>query len=460
MGGQFKVIIVGSGLAGSLLANGLIRNDVQVTVYERLAKDMKREGYQIRLGAHALAGFRACLDDEQVKEVIGKFGRSNGSRSGAPVICDKSFNVLLDASKFPTYNKSAPINRVILRDILAKPVENAGHLVSGKQFEKYKILNPGTSTERVRVYLSDGTFDDCDLLIGADGSHSRINQQLGLNNISELDTHIFMISKCELPTERYRTMSHVLQNYPILTYADNMSIFYCAYLPDKEPEESIHEGAGGFDDKLSSCMFSFIVPVEKAPSNISQLPLEAQWDFIASCIRSWAPEYHEIVDLLRGSSVYSYKPRASVRPQKSWRKKALRSGIVEQGHPRVWLLGDAMHAMLPARGMGGNTAMRDTATMLPLVTELAEYAEEHKYLPTTVVAEKLDQYEAEMVPRAFGWVEKSGGTTIIPIDTSRFIARVLFFVAAQAMNISYWWKKFTSIFTKADPIDLDLDFKA
>jgi hypothetical protein len=93
-----------------------------------------------------------------------------------------------------------------------------------------------------------------------------------------------------------------------------------------------------------------------------------------------------------------------------------------------------MHAMLPARsvmhfalaeycelihsfsGMGGNTAMRDTATMLPLVMQLSEYAEEYKSLPTSVVAEKLSQYEAEMIPRAFGWVEKSGGTTIMVCD--------------------------------------------
>jgi hypothetical protein len=49
--------------------------------------------------------------------------------------------------------------------------------------------------------------------------------------------------------------------------------------------------------------------------------------------------------------------------------------------------------------------------MLPLVKGLAIYSDEHKALPMSVVIEKLTQYEDEMIPRAFGWVEKSGGTS-------------------------------------------------
>lgn len=56
-----KVIVVGGGLAGALLANGLQNNDVKVRVYERDERNIEREGYKNRLGESAMLGFRACL---------------------------------------------------------------------------------------------------------------------------------------------------------------------------------------------------------------------------------------------------------------------------------------------------------------------------------------------------------------------------------------------------------------
>jgi 2-polyprenyl-6-methoxyphenol hydroxylase-like FAD-dependent oxidoreductase len=174
--GSFKVIIVGSGLAGNLLANGLINNNVEVEVYERLAITAKREGYQIRLGENALKGFRACLTDAQKNLIISKFGRASGSFASAPILYDRNFRPLLDLNKFPNYEKSAPISRKILRDLLAAPVENAGRLFYDKSFKSYKVINPGTPHEKIRVIFDDGTSSDCDILVAADGAHSKVRR--------------------------------------------------------------------------------------------------------------------------------------------------------------------------------------------------------------------------------------------------------------------------------------------
>jgi hypothetical protein len=40
---------------------------------------------------------------------------------------------------------------------------------------------------------------------------------------------------------------------------------------------------------------------------------------------------------------------AATKPRVGWRKRCQGSGDVNQGSPRVWLIGDAMHAMQPNR---------------------------------------------------------------------------------------------------------------
>ena len=75
-----KVIIIGGGLADAMLANGLMNNDVSVTVYERDKEESRREGYQIRLGEASLNGFRACLTPAQIREIEQKFGISSGGK--------------------------------------------------------------------------------------------------------------------------------------------------------------------------------------------------------------------------------------------------------------------------------------------------------------------------------------------------------------------------------------------
>jgi hypothetical protein len=94
-------------------------------------------------------------------------------KSSAPVLYSKRFRKILDLSKFPTYSKSAPISRVILRDSLADPVFEAGKLAYNKQFEKYEIVEE-KGRERVRVCFADGSSDVGDILIGADGNHSKV----------------------------------------------------------------------------------------------------------------------------------------------------------------------------------------------------------------------------------------------------------------------------------------------
>ncbi|KAF5554110.1 FAD binding domain-containing protein [Fusarium phyllophilum] len=457
----FKVIIIGGGLSGSLLANGLIRHDVDVVVYERLERHVKREGYQIRMGANALAGFRACLSKEHIDGIISKFGKSGGRVSSAPVVYGSDFKPLLDFTKFPTYSKSAPINRVTLRDTLADPVYDAGRMHYNKEFDRYEITTENKGRELVRVWFKDGSSDTADVLIGADGSHSKINKQLGLNNIKAVKTHTNFVLKADLPTSKYLAMTPELHRTPVLTFLGNKSLYFCTYLPDRElGEEDQTKPAVKFDDTMSSCMFGLFLPTSTIPEGLTTKPAPEQWDFCQSSIKDWAPEYHEIMDLIKGSDFYAFTPRVGTEPSIDWRATIKNSQDEALGHPRVWLMGDAIHPMLPSRGMGGNQALRDTATLLPLLVELSQASESGKPPTTDTVAKRLRSYETEMIPRAFGWVKKSGGTSVVPFDSDRFYVRLGFlFVVAPLLIISNWVTKVLGFVRTKDVVDDAPEFK-
>lgn len=224
---SFKVIIIGAGLAGALLANGLLNHNIPFTVYERDSENSKREGYQIRLGDSAITGFKACLDHENLKTIIQKFGQSATSGAVGPCIYSTRFQPVLDLTSLPTYSKSFAINRVVCRNLLLDPVKPGGNIHYDKTYSSHQIIrDASTGNEKVKVLFADGTSDECDIMIGADGSGSRVNKALGLNNLVDIDTHWSFLAKGNLPRDRLNELPAQLQKGPIIVFLKGVSFFY------------------------------------------------------------------------------------------------------------------------------------------------------------------------------------------------------------------------------------------
>ncbi|KAH6842261.1 hypothetical protein B0I37DRAFT_407360 [Chaetomium sp. MPI-CAGE-AT-0009] len=434
----FKIVIIGCGLAGGLLANGLLHANIDFDVYESAERDSARAGYQIRLGAPALRGFKACLDHEQQASLYKKFGRSGGVISSAPILYDAQLNELLDLTKFPAYTKSAPINRVVLRDFLRTLPDAAGRVKYGKKFTGYKVLRDQDGRDTIRAQFLDGTVVDCDLLISAEGSRSVVNRQIGLDNIVQLtDTWSFLAKGTLLPG-RLEKLDPLVKKSPVFVVKDGVSLFYSAYLPDAPANSSSeHEPRCdnmGYDVDAASLFWGLNVPVRLCPESPRRLD-----DVLGFCIdkvRDWNPRIHEMLRATDSDDIHVFQARVSTEPAKNWRSVVKKKAEPELGHPQVWLLGDAIHPMLPARGMGGNQAMCDTADLLPQLVKLDTTTRDRRLTEEDYV-EALGTYEGSMLPRAFGWVKESSRTSDRLVEPTGLTGKLMFFFAARVLDVLY-----------------------
>ncbi|KAL9562746.1 hypothetical protein ACKAV7_013098 [Fusarium commune] len=454
--GEFTVIIIGAGLAGPLLANGLLAAGINVQLHEKLSPNAKRDGFQIRMARPAFRAFDACLDSSLVKEIRARAGHFEGQKSTAPILYDPQFRPLFDFARYnANYEGSAPIDRVVLRNFLMERPLKAGIVEHDKRFSHYEIIDSGQKTERVRAWFEDGTSTDGDILIAADGSHSKINEQIGLRNL-EYVSHMVFICKGQLTPKMQNDLPLECWKSPVFVSAENKCFFCVAYLPNDYDDSSAAAFSGATGKILSSFTFAVTIDKSTVPAEVPSWSLEEQWKFVTQSVQHWDPKYlpatnpifpqsSQIIEAVRGEQLHIYTPRVGKRPPANWRSKVQTKQDPALGHPRVWLLGDALHCMLPNRGMGGNQAMQDSAMAVPLLAHLDQISREQDHVPSQDIMTLCREFEAEMVPRAFEWVERSGGLRPTGLDTSTMSGKAaVFFMNSSATLLQFW--KFLSSF--------------
>ncbi|KAF5703333.1 hypothetical protein FMUND_13032 [Fusarium mundagurra] len=447
-----RVIIIGGGLAGACLANGLLNKSdgqIHVTVFERDEPGSERGGYQIRLGAHALIGFKACLTEEQYKNLLSCFGKSGGVVSSAPCIFSPSdLKVLIDLSKAPVYEKSAPIARTRLRNFLQKPLQESDGIQFGKKYVRYEVLQGKVAGQSsIRVHFSDDTHHDCDVLVSAEGSASRINKQIGLNNIITEVTpgHGGYLGKCHLPWSVLKTLPRqLLEKGTIYTKNSKAMVFAAVYLPEALSSSKTDHAdilkPKSYDEDEASLFFGMAwttgpevaeLPGVKDKKGLMKEKLEEA---------GFHPDFHKLVDALDDDAIMTTPWRyAKNDTPVDWRQQLLskkeNKADSSIANPRVWLIGDSIHPMLPSRGMGANNAIHDTADALDPLLELAKLKNINGSVTDGQVSGQLAVYEKAMMPRAFEWVKKSSNQQLPDLDsfTGRGIIiglRVMLFVVS------------------------------
>jgi 2-polyprenyl-6-methoxyphenol hydroxylase-like FAD-dependent oxidoreductase len=385
-----RVLIIGGGIGGLCLAQGLRRAGIPVTVYERnAARTDWLQGYRIHInpnGSRALhrnlepAAWQAFLDT--VSTGGGRFGFVTERLDTLIELGDDVVNTDPDPA-----GRHYGVSRITLRQVLLSGLDDVVEF--GRTFERYELTRDG----RVTAHFSDGSAATGDLLVGADGANSRVRAQL-LPHAKRIDTgvvamagkyHLTEASRARLAPELTTRVNSVLP-------ARQGFMFTAFWQGDRE---RVTSGIGGndpalrpgllFDNTADYTFWAYGDAASRLPSIDGLTGAELQ-RVVLDQIASWSPDLRRLVADSDPDTVNALTIR-SATPVDPWPTGP------------VTLLGDAIHNMTPMGGIGANTALRDADL---LARQLVEVRAGRLDLVAAV-----HEYERQMLEYGFAAVKLS-----------------------------------------------------
>lgn len=402
---QIKIAVVGAGISGLAVANGLLKDpagrfDVQVYERDTIAFSSERGGYQLRISGNGLKALKTVSDDKLWNSLSKVWA---GDEARAPALVNpKDFDVHLQLANLKLYPSSRPVPRHELRHALLQPLFAQGRVHLSHRLERFEYVNGDHIG--VMLHFGDQGPQYADILIAADGSNSVINRQVGLNNKVKLENWTLIQSRGMIdPSTRERLPRSIREGGSVLFLGGRKASGFASVYDPKVK-------SGSSSAELYSLFWSILIPSEhgkqwiaKAGDNVQNiLPL------LVDYIRSLG--YGEALPFIMESATEHLRTgllTSSIEPKENWREK-------DANNMRVILLGDAVHPMTPGRGMGANQALTDAGNLVNL------FCSTHfeKGLPSDYeLGSMIHEFEAEMFKRAFKMVRDSENVTNLDLTT-------------------------------------------
>jgi 2-polyprenyl-6-methoxyphenol hydroxylase-like FAD-dependent oxidoreductase len=373
---DLSVIVVGAGLGGLCLAQGLRQAGIDCAVYERDESPAVRwQGYRIHINTEGDAALQATLPAN-----LHALFRAT---SGVPIQETPAFDEQLN--RVGERDNPGPVhlnvNRLTLRQILLSGIED--HVHYGKRLTRYETGADG----RVTAFFADGTEAYGDVLVGADGIGSAVRAQY-LPHASVVDTGLrTLYGKIPLTARTRGLFDESMYAVFAMIAGPDKSMLGVAPVEYPEPvAQACARLAPGvrLQDHEDYMTCSFMGRKElfvQSDEELRELSGEELQALVLAKTKDWHPRVRAMVENIAPESLFSLVIRTSV-PIEPWETTT------------VTLLGDAIHAMSPAAGVGANTALHDASL---LAAALADGP----------VLESLRRYEKEMVEHGFAAVRLS-----------------------------------------------------
>jgi salicylate hydroxylase len=417
MSSQLQVLIIGGGIGGLALAQGLRKAGVAATVFERDRTPTDRlQGYRIHINPTGGRALYACLPASLFETFVATCGKpGNGFR-----FLNEKMEVLLSVAMDEPADPVArhhSASRITLRKVLLSGLDDTVQF--GKTFTRFEEEPEG----KVTAFFEDGASATGDVLVACDGARSRAREQF-LPNAKRVETGVLGIAgKCLLtPENRSKIAPGFLTSAASVMAPRGWGMFFAAQ-QYRRGEDSHGDIAGDNPALPASALFEntgdyilWAVSAKREKFGFQEDP--KQLDGIAlqsaalDAVRAWHPDFQTLIRSSDPSTVSIQKIGSSV-PIPAWETR------------RITLLGDAIHSMTPFRGIGANIALRDAALLCEKLT--AANRGDIRLL------QALHDYEREMIRHGFAAVRSSLKAVESATEESR-LKRAITATVFRALN--------------------------
>ncbi|KAJ4479150.1 hypothetical protein J3R30DRAFT_2726587 [Lentinula aciculospora] len=407
---QARVLIVGAGVGGLTLAQGLTKAGIKATVFEKDASsDFRAQGYRFRMNPQGSAAVKFLLPEAlfaQFEQTAAntRVGSTRMNYDGTVLHSQEGVGALPGGPGpgIPMPNPGTPaepsrpgqysvytVDRTLFRALLLQNID----VRFGKQVESYSLDSP--SEGKVTIHFNDGSSDTGDFLVGADGLRSAIRKQFLPQHIPVDTTGRCIYGKTPITPEVLEKLPKEMHSWMSMTRDDTrskpLSLFAePLYFSDVAKALSIKVLPQASEDYIYWALTGSPETFELPDSQFLCLTPEQTVQHSLKITEKWAPAIRTIFELQTVEQAGPLRISSVVPGLPYW-----------EPSPLMTLLGDAVHVMSPTGGVGANTALKDCSALYEVLRK-AFVEDEGK-----VSVEALGQYEAAMRVYAGEAVDRS-----------------------------------------------------
>ncbi|KAI0128282.1 hypothetical protein BJ170DRAFT_620999 [Xylariales sp. AK1849] len=339
------VLISGAGIASLLIAQSLRLSQIPFRIFERDASfNFRAQGYRLRLSTEGLDAIESVLDPPTWQKFWDRCGKTGGSGFAAfNAVTGEQTEHKAPEALSSRGGKVVGISRGDMRKIFAEGSED--YIEWSKHVIGYELTADG-----VRAVFADGSISvEGSMLIGGEGIYSKVAKKLSDGKLKVYDTGARGIHG-QAPTSAFKELGEGVFRLRDDTRGPNSGLFIITNVrPDEMDDPDVQFG----------WTMGAVPGVIHAPNDDYTIVGKQAADLARELTKDWHPKFKPLFDDMNEREAAFWKITCSTP-----------SGVPEwQNEPRITVIGDAVHSMTPAGGIGANTAMRDAALLGRLLRE-------------------------------------------------------------------------------------------